>query len=85
MESVPNTTCTVPNTLMRRGDVVMVAMAGGCVAERIVWSATADLVHVCSLATFEKLSRDEPAAQPIAFPRRDVQGVEEADCGAICA
>jgi hypothetical protein len=60
---------------MDRGDLVEVELAGGELAERIVWSVAGDVIYVCTAQTYERLSRGENAAQPIGFPLRDVRAL----------
>lgn len=75
MKNVRNTTFNVRNTILERGDIVEVVLAGGEVVERVVWQADATLVYVCSPKTYERLQHGQPAAQPIAFPIADVRAL----------
>lgn len=75
MKNVPRTTISVQNTNIERGDQVEVKLAGGDLAERIVWQVAGNLVYVCNEKTYERLSRGELAAQPIGFPLVDVRAL----------
>lgn len=75
MVNVPSTIVYVQNTIIARGCPVEVALAGGELAERIVWQVAGNLVYVCSEKTYERLSRGELAAQPIGFPLDDVRAL----------
>lgn len=75
MTNVPNTNISVPNTLMERGALVEVEVAGGSLVQRIVWSVGRGVVFVCSAKTYERLLRGESAAQPIGFPVSDVRAL----------
>ena len=69
------TTGSVRNTELSPGDLVEVAMAGGTVAERVVWKVESDLVFVCTDKTYERLQRGTDAALPIGFPLEDVRAL----------
>lgn len=75
MIDVRNTTASVPKTEFSPGEPVEVVLAGGAMAERLVWKVVGNLVYVCNLKTYERLQRGENAAMPIAFPLCDVRGL----------
>lgn len=73
MRITRNTTTSVRNTEISQGARVEVQLAGGDLAERLVWKVTDDLVFVCNPTTLERLKRGDDAAMPIAFPVEDVR------------
>ena len=70
-----NTTESARNTEISRGTVVEVDLAGGGLAERLVWEVADGLVFVCNQKTFDRLERGDDAAMPIGFPTSDVRAI----------
>ena len=72
MISVRNTTFSADRTIPKHGARVAVTILGGNRVVRRVWEANDALVYLCTDEMYERLSRGESAAQPIAFPIEDV-------------
>lgn len=70
-----NTTVSARNTEISRGTLVEVDLAGGGLAERLVWEVVDGLVFVCNQKTFDRLERGDAAAMPIGFPTGDVRAI----------
>lgn len=58
---------------LRRGVLVQVRCAGGKSAADVVWQDFGDVVMVCGLKQFERLTSGQHAPMPIGFKREDVE------------
>lgn len=63
---------------MQQGNKVLVRLADGSTATRLVWETAKGLVYLVSERQFGMLKDGHPAPPPIGFPIEDVTPLEEA-------